>query len=158
MPTPQQAADDLALLGRRLKTADKQLRKDLLKRLRDEGKPTIEDIRAGLPPSLPNRGGLASRMMSTKVGVRNRLTGKDAGIRLVTTSPKNRLRTLKSMNETGTWRHPLFGDRKRWFEQTYEPAKGWFDEPIENDLPRFRKEIERAMEETARAILRGIGN
>lgn len=156
MATPEQAAEELALLGRRLKAADKSLRKGLLREIRAEGKPVIEDIRAGIHPTFPNRGGLADRVKAAKIGVRTRLAGKSVGVRLQVTGPKNQLRTLAKINDSGSWRHPVMGNRKVWVAQTYGPSGGWFDEPIEDDLPRFRKAIEQAIEKTASEITRGI--
>ena len=156
MATPEQAAADLELLGRRLKTADKTLRRGLLREIRQEGKPTIDDIRAGVYPTLPNRGGLAARVHAAKIGVRTRTTGKSAGVQIKVTGPRNQLRTLASINESGTWRHPVLGNRAAWVEQTYAPAEGWFTEPIEDDLPRFRKAVQQAMEKTANEIVKGI--
>lgn len=175
MPTPQQAADNLALLGRRLKTADKQLRKDLLKEIRESGKPTILNIKAGIPPSFPNRGGMSDRMRKTNIGVRTRLTS-GVGVRIQATNMN--VRSLRDIDETGTWRHPIFAgttsrgnkrekgaistsaERKswKWVAQTYDPAKGFFSEPIEDDLPRFRKAVVKAIEETSKDVLRGVGN
>lgn len=151
MPTPQQAADDLALLGRRLKTADKQLRKDLLKEIRTEGKPTVDDVKASARSSLPQRGGLAARVASQSYGVRTRMSGRSAGVRIQGTG-----RTVRGLRQldAGTLRHPVFGDRSTWVSQSVEP--GYFTKPIEEDLPRFRKAVEDAMEQTARAIVRGI--
>lgn len=157
MPTPEQAAHDLELLGRRLKTADKQLRKDLLREIRTAGKPTIEDIRASALATLPNRGGLANRVgKDTKFGTRTRTAGRSAGVQIRSTGGASSGRTLKSLDEEGTWRHPLFGNRKVWVGQSDGAAEGWFTEPIEDDLPRFRKAVLDAMEKTANEIVRGI--
>ena len=106
MPTPEQAALDLKRLGINLKTAKPELRKQLLKDLREAGKPTVSDIRAGILATFPNRGGLANRMAKTSLGVRNRLSG-NAAVRLQGTS--RQVRGLQQMDREGTWRHPIFG-------------------------------------------------
>ena len=182
MPTPEQAALDLKRLAVNLKTAKPELRKQLLKDLREAGKPTVSDIRAGILATFPNRGGLANRMAKTSLGVRNRLSG-NAAVRLQGTS--RQVRGLQQMDREGTWRHPIFGqgiginaegkkvrvksfggtaftkeERRswKWVEQYDAGVKGWFTEPIENDLPRFRKAVIDAIEKTSRDVLRGVGD
>ncbi len=151
MPTPQQAADELELLGRRLKSADKQLRKDLLREIRAEGKPTVDDIKGEARSTLPSSGGLASLVARQSYGVRTRMSGKGAGIRIQGTGRS--VRGLRSL-DAGTVRHPVYGNRGVWVSQSVAP--GFFTRPIEADLPRFRKAVTDAMEKTANDILRGI--
>lgn len=182
MQTPEQAAMDLKRLAVNLKTAPPELRKQLLKELREAGKPTVHDIKAGILATFPNRGGLANRMAKTSLGVRNRLSGNPT-VRLQGTS--RQVRGLQQMDRAGTWRHPVFawtlgrnsaGETVRtrvrnqtafskeerrswtWVEQYDSGVKGWFTEPIENDLPRFRKAVTDAIEKTARDALKGVGN
>lgn len=85
MSTPEQAARELALLGRRLKAADKDLRKGFLREIRQEGKPAIEDVRDGVAAYLPSSGGLADRVARQSYGVRTRLSGNSAGVRITGT-------------------------------------------------------------------------
>lgn len=150
MATPEQAAEELALLGRRLKAADKSLRKGLLRETRAEGKPTVEAIKRGTGDYVGGSGGLAARLAKQSYGVRTRLSGKSVGIRIQGTGRS--VRALAAI-DAGTVRHPVFGT-SAWVSQSVRP--GFFTEPIEDDLPRYRKAVERAIEKTASEITRGI--
>lgn len=152
MATPEQAARDLELLGRRLKTADKTIRRDMLREIRQAGKPTVEDIKRSARESLPASGGLADLVARQSYGVRTRLAGKSAGVRIQGTG--RTVRGLRSI-DAGAVRHPVFGNKDAaWVSQSVR--SGFFTEPIEDDLPRFRKAVTDALEKTAAEIVRGV--
>ncbi len=152
MSTPEQAARELAQLGRQLKAAPKELRKELLAEIRKEGKPAVEDVKRQTDDYLPRRGGLAERVARQSYGVRTRLAGRSAGVRIQGTG--RTVRALRSI-DAGSLRHPVFGNRDVWVSQSVRP--GFFTEPLEKDAPRFRKGVERAMSKTAQQIVRGVG-
>lgn len=152
MATPEQAARDLELLGRRLKTADKTLRRDMLREIRAAGKPAVDDIKRSARESLPASGGLADLVARQSYGVRTRLSGKSAGVRIQGTG--RTVRGLRSI-DAGTVRHPVFGNKDAaWVSQPVRP--GFFTKPIEENLPRFRKSVIEALEKTAAEIVRGV--
>lgn len=151
MATPEQAARDLELLGRRLKTADKELRKGLLREIRTAGKPTVESVKESARSTLPRGGGLGDLVARQSYGVRTRLSGKSAGVRIQGTG--RTVRGLESL-DSGTVRHPVYGNRGAWVSQSVTP--GFFTKPITDDLPRFRRAVEQAIESTAESIVRGI--
>lgn len=150
-------ADDLIRLGERLKDAEPQIRKDMLRAFREAGKPIIRDIKAGIYPTIPDSGGLNARVSKSSIGVRTRMTGRQAGVRIQATGKKGAsTTTIKGLDESGTWRHPVYGNRMAWVEQSYSPAEGWFTEPIEDNADTMRAKLSAAMEETAQALTRGI--
>lgn len=48
------------------------------------------------------------------------------------------------------WRHQVFGDEERWFNQLGQP---WFAVSIRPAEPQFRRAVEQAMDKTARRIM-----
>lgn len=152
MASLEQGARDLELVGKRLKAQGRgDLRKELLKGIRTEAKPAVADVKASARANLPQRGGLAAIVGGSSFGVRTRLTGNSAGVRITGTS-----RSVKGMRaiNAGRLRHPVFGNRKTWAEQHVEP--GFFSEPIERRAPQIRGGIERVMKRIANDVERGI--
>lgn len=153
MSSPEQAAREFEALGRALKGAPKDLRRESLRELRSAGKPAIQDVKASALATLPNRGGLNALVAASSIGVRTRLAGRSPGIRIKATG--KRARQLKSIDESGSWRRPTFG-RAPWKTQTYAPAKGWFTETINEDKPRFVAAIEAAVKRMSEKVIRSI--
>lgn len=140
-------ADDLETLARRLKAAGgNELRKELLRGIRETNKSTIAEIRKSAQENLPRRGGLADLVAKGSIGTRTSPTAASAGVSI--TRKRGR-----GLNE-GRLRHPLFGNRGHWFQQPV--AKGWFDRPIEKDAPEIRAGLERVMRDVAAKITRGL--
>lgn len=150
--------EQLVRLAANLKKADPELRKQLLRQIREAGKPVAQDMKAGLRATFPNKGGFASRAARVPIGIRTRATGKSAGVRLQASGKKGTVttRTLMSMDESGAFRHPLFGNKKVWIPQTYSPAEGWFTEPAEDAKPEVQAKVLDAMQTVARQITQGV--
>lgn len=150
--------EQLVRLAANLKKAEPELRKQLLRQIREAGKPVAVDMKAGLRATFPNAGGFASRAARVPIGIRTRTTGKAAGVRLQASGKKGAAtsRTLMSMDESGAFRHPLYGNRKVWIAQTYSPAEGWFTEPAEEAKPEVQAKVLDAMESVARQITQGV--
>lgn len=75
--------------------------------------------------------------------------GRKAGVRIVVDGSKLPAdqRTLpRRMNTKKGWRHPLFGNRERWYGQKGKP---WFEPSIRRHVTRVRKTILAAMDEIA---------
>jgi hypothetical protein len=151
MVTPEAAARDFAQLGRQLKAAPKELTKQLRREMRAEAKPTIQDIKSYARAILPNRGGLADRVAGQSYGLRSTFTTKGVGIKFAATM---RMKSLKDI-DAGRLRHPVFGNRKKWVQQSVTP--GFFTGPIEDDVPRLRAAMLKAMEKTADEAIKGVG-
>lgn len=139
-------AEDLAKLAKRLKAAgQKDLRKELLRGIREGNKSTIAAIRSNAQ-ILPRRGGLAQLVAQSRIATRTRATGNSAGIRIVAENA-HRLGGLNA----GRVRHPVF-NRGKWVTQQVRP--GWFTDPIENNAPAIRSGVERVMRDIANKIER----
>lgn len=140
-------ADQLAAVTKRLKAAGEQgkgLRKELLKRIRLAAKPLVQDVRNSAMDTLPAKGGL-NRRIRTGIGVRTRAAGKSVGVRIVA---KNRY-AIKQMDK-GRLRHPVFGNREVWVQQSVPP--GWFTKPVEAGADDARKGAVEAINYIARKV------
>ena len=145
-----QGADNLEALARRLKEAGgTELRKEMLKGIREGVKPVIPDIRKSAESILPKAGGLNDVIAKSKIGVRTRLSGENAGVSVRGTGGKQ----LSDMNR-GRLRHPVYGNRSTWVQQSI-PA-GWFDKPVEKDIDKIRSSIQHVMEDVAAKIARPL--
>lgn len=141
-------ADDFYRLSKALKAAGKtELRKELHKGLRRAARPLIPKARAEARARLPKRGGLAEQIAKEPARIQVR-TGKDPGIRVVVGKKRGGARAANQ----GVIRHPVFGDREQWVDQRVKP--GWFDEPMNDAAPSIRRDLLRAMEDTAEQVVR----
>lgn len=145
-------ADDLERVARRLKeTGNGELRKALLKGIRDTVKPTTATIRAEAYRTLPRRGGLAERVAKSRFGARTRTSGQNVGVRIEGRGAGGM--DLRFINQ-GRLRHPVYGNRRNWVQQ--QVSTGFFDEPIERDKPAMQRSIQRVMDDVARHIERTV--
>lgn len=150
--------EQLVTLAANLKKAQPELRKQLGRRIRAAGVETSKDIKAGVLATFPQRGGLANLAAATPISIRTRMTGKSAGVRLQANPRRGGVtkRTLQSMEKSGTWRHPAWGNRKAWVSQTDSGTDDWFSEPAEKDKPKIQTEVLKALDDVARQIVRGV--
>lgn len=115
-------ANDFYRLSKALKAAGRTgLRKEMNKALREATKPLIVKTREAARKDLPHRGGLANSVAKAPQRVQVRTGARTAGVRIVASGP------VKGAN-AGKIRHPVFGDRSRFVEQTV--PGGWFDETL----------------------------
>jgi hypothetical protein len=143
------ASRELQTLANRLKTADKPLRRQLLKQVREAAKEAIPDVQQAAHAMLPRRGGLADRVAAQAYRVQASYAGRGARVRLAGLGMKE-LRDIDS----GRLRHPVFGNREIWKQQAVQP--GFFSETIAHRAPEIRANIERAIQDTAKTIEEGL--
>lgn len=131
-------AQDLARLAKALKDAGRNdLRKELLRRVRESGVETIPKIQASALERLPRRGGLAAKVAAERASVRASYGGNAARVKIWR-------KRGRGLNE-GRLRHPVFGHMKTWVGQ--EVDTGWFDDPIRRAAPKIRLRINRVVTE-----------
>ncbi len=143
-------ADDVDALVRRIRThADaKAIRKELFAGLNRATKEVRADMKASIGPSLPSRGGLAALVMA-KVSLRTTAkSGKYAGVSIVARHKDYDLRRLNA----GRLRHPVFGNRRVWVEQTAGVEPGFLDEAFKKNQADVARSVTRVMEEIARKV------
>lgn len=143
-------SDEVDALVRRIRThADaKAIRKDLNAGLNRVTKSVREDMKASIGPSLPSRGGLAALVMSKASLTTAAVAGRSAGVRI---KARHRSYDLKRLNE-GRLRHPVYGNRGAWVEQTAGITPGFLDESFEKSKPELARGISRVIDEIARKV------
>lgn len=148
------SADDLDRLVKNIKTHGN--RKELEKQLRGGLNRASKDIRGQLteviPAVLPSRGGLANTIHEATRSRTAVKGGKWAGISMVFSAKGHDIRTITGKR----LRHPVFGNRSRWVEQTagVEPAV-WSAE-IEQQTPEIRRAIVSVLNDVTRKMGSGL--
>jgi hypothetical protein len=87
----------------------------------------------------------AARAAKIRVTTRSR----SAAVRLTVSGKGQYPRRARLLNR-GRWRHPLFGDRERWFTQTVTP--GWFDVPARKGEYVIRGRVKAVIERYIRRL------
>lgn len=144
------AANNFLKASKALKAAgESQLRKELHGSVRKAARPLIPRARAAARAQLPKRGGLAKAVASSPMRAQV-LTGRNKyGVRIAV--GKNRRAGARDTNR-GRIRHPLFGNRERWYSQ--QTPKGWFDDTMRAAAPPIRREVEKAIQKSLDDIAR----
>lgn len=149
-------ADQFLALSKALKDTRPALRKELNKGIRDATKPLLpkaaEALAAGLPPRLKARG----RRVKQRVQVK---TGNDPGVTIAVPYGRRGAGGLgatnaRLLNTRGQLRHPLYGNRERWYTTDAPAALGWFDQTYSSQAPSVLPGIERAVERVVEKIVR----
>jgi hypothetical protein len=139
-------ANKLDAISRQLKeTGDKDLRKLLMSGMQRAGKPLKVAAAQAARDNLPRKGGLAEWVASSKFSVATR-GGRDPSVRIVARKVGHDLAAL----DRGRLRHPLFGNRRHWFNQQIRP--GWFSDAMTAQAPAVRTEVVRVLDQVADAI------
>lgn len=150
------AADELDSVARHLREiGEGELVRELTAAIRRGVDPVRDDIRAGLKPKLPDRyAEVLDADLAINVSVR---TGdRNPGVTVKATTRSGQRRRIRRLDQ-GILAHPLWGNRKHWYNQG-EPSvqPGWFTGPADDAAPRVRAEIERALDEVSvKATSRG---
>ena len=132
--------EHLAALTKALRAAGdsgKGLRKELYSGLNRATKETRKEMRAAILPALPTRGGLAAEVQRTTRFSTSVLSGRNPGVRIRARGKH----TIRRMNQTGTFRHLVFGNRDIWVTQSAGVKKGFLDKPFERSKPEVRTEV-----------------
>jgi hypothetical protein len=138
----------LTQLARRLKEhGDKSLRSELYRAINRSTKPLKLAVRKSARNRLPRAGGLNRRVEKSKIVTKRRMTGKNAGVRIVGTSGYD----IGSINR-GRVRHLTWGHLP-WHDQAVNP--GFWSEPLSAGAPAVRRELREAMDGIAKKIERG---
>jgi hypothetical protein len=141
-------AEKFGEVAKALKQAgDKELRKELYSSINRAAKPMTKAVKESMPAYLP-RGYALELSKTVKISVRRRASGKNPAVYLVAKAktPGGKDRDLASLNR-GRLRHPLFGNRRHWFDQKVRPD--WWTDPLLQSAPQARKEIVKAIDDVA---------
>lgn len=153
-------------LQRRLRRAGHEnIRSSMQRRIRRAAEPLRDDLQStirGLNISSQGRGAgkrggpspttrplRATIAEAIRISVR---TGGSPGARVWV--DKGRLppdlRNMPEVINTGRIRHPVFGNRRRWAQQTATPL--WWDKTMRGHQPRITREIERVVDDVRRRL------
>ena len=145
-----EGADKFGKLAKALKeTSDKELRKELYAGLNRSVKPLTEAVKKGTTSYFPRRYAFE---LAKYLRVRaRRRAGKNPAIFLVgkAKTKQGKERDLASLNR-GRLRHPLFGNRRYWYDQSI-PAN-WWDEPLLEDADQVREDIVNVLDEIGKRL------
>lgn len=144
-------AEKLHVLARALRDAgDKELQRELYRGLNRSVRPLRQDVKNAIPDHLPGRyAAELSRELSIRT--RRRSGGANPAIYLVGSA---KTRDIASLNR-GRLRHPLFGNRRHWYDMRIKP--GFWTDTLERGAPRVRRELVVVLNDVARKIAKRIG-
>lgn len=138
--------DDLVRLGKALKaTGDKGLKREVMRALKQAGKPLSPKVKSAARRDLPRRGGLGDIVAKSSVTTSVRFSGKNPGVRIVGSRKGLSLPQI----DAGTIRRPTFG-RAPWVNQRVKP--GWFTETIRDEAPAVRREVVDVLDDMAKRL------
>lgn len=153
-----------SVLSAELKTRGRlDLKRDLVRAVRDEGAPVLADVRAAwlsVRVSGSTRGGRGRPDRSTglraRVAAATRIAATSNGVRIVVDGKKidpvygKGLAWYLNGQGRRPWRHPVFGRRENPQDWQQQQGQEVFFRTLNANRERFRAGIARAMEDTAR--------
>lgn len=152
-------ARDLRRLVISLKKASdgKELRKDLVRGLKAAVEPAAKAAKASIlsmssSGSRDEEGTSLRAAVAAAVKTQVRTVGSRAGVYVVagrSGMPRGFLDAPKRLNAK-RWRHPVFGNRKKWVTQVGKP--GWFDKAMDSAKPATVRAAKEAMDNVAQRI------
>lgn len=149
-------AEDFQTFSQALKHADlKKMRREFHREMQKAVKPLLPRAAQELAKGMP--GPLQARAAKTKQVVKVS-TGRDPGITVGVQYGKRGsglgAANARLANRAGLVRHPLFGDRQRWFNTAVPGSQGWFDDFYPRHARDALPGVERVMEEFIQRIIR----
>ena len=131
---------DMDKVAKTLKAAGtKEMRTRLRKIMATETKPLRQKIKQSAKDTLPSKGGL-NKWAAVTPAQNTDFREKSAGVRIRMSKKGHDLAALNR----GRLRHPLFGNRKFWYQQSI--AEGFFTKPIEEDGDALKARIAEAID------------
>jgi len=128
----------------------KAIRRDLSRGLNSASKGVRAKMVDAIDETLPRRGGLAEQMRGMVSSRATAKSGKYAGVSIRFSSKGYDIRTLTG----GRLRHPVFGNRDNWVEQT----AGVNPEAFTGEFLRQRPDMARAVNLVLEDIARKVTN
>lgn len=143
-------AGDVDNLVRAIRThADaKALRRELYSGLNRATKGIRGEMIEVIPAALPRRGGLAEQMAAKVTSRTTAKSGKYAGVSMRFSSKGYDIRTLTGKR----LRHPVFGNRSVWVEQSEGVDGDRFPDEFDQQKPEIQRAIVSVLEEVARKV------
>lgn len=138
----------LAALAKQLKAASRgDLRRELLRGLRQATAPARSTVPESARATLPRRGGLGELIATeVKVTTRSSLSGSQARVRIVATENHS-----IGAIDAGRVRHPTFGKPNSWVTQNVRP--GFFSTPMRALQPAAYQQVQAAIVRIQRSLI-----
>lgn len=130
----------------------KGLKRELRAGLTRETKQVRADMRKAIAPALPQRGGLAADVQRSTRFTTSISTSSNPSVRI---KARGR-RSIRRMNATGTFRHPVFGKRDTWVSQYAPRLPRFLDKPFEASRPELQQAVLQAVTRVRSTIYRSI--
>ncbi|MEU9215389.1 hypothetical protein AB0D47_02470 [Streptomyces sp. NPDC048376] len=144
-------SSNLRNVGRALRAEEdgKELRKELTRNMREALKPGAARAKSSImsmASTTPHSGPALKTSIARKIRPEVRITGKFPGAKIKAFKTKN-LRNFpnapKRTNRASGWRHPVYGNREVWVQQTGKVE--WFDRAFEGQDAYYRRQVQFAL-------------
>lgn len=151
-------AGNLRAVSRALRAEEdgKALRKELTKNMRDALRPGAAQAKSAImsmASTTPHAGPALKTAIARKIRPEVRISGKFPGAKIKAFKTKN-LRGFpnapKRTNRASGWRHPVYGNREVWVQQTGK-AK-WFDRAFEGQDAHYKRQVQFALADMVNRI------
>jgi hypothetical protein len=145
--------EQLAAVAKAMKGADKQLKRETYAALNRTVKPLTQAVKDDTGRYLP---GAYAAVVSASLRIRaQRRGGRDPSLSLKATAKTKdgKAREVAAL-ERGKLRHPLWGNRRHWFNQAVRP--GFWTEPLKDKAPAVRAQLVKVLDELAAKIDRSV--
>jgi len=134
----------------------KALRKELTRNMREALKPGAVDAKAGIMSMssvLPHAGPALRSTIARRIRPEARISGKFPGAKVKafkTPNIRGFANAAKRTNRAGGWRHPLFGNREVWVQQSGKVK--WFDRAFEGQRSNYEHAVKSALAQMVNRI------
>ncbi|MGV9987728.1 hypothetical protein [Streptomyces olivaceus] len=158
MPRPSTASLNLELTPQNLRNISralraeedgKELRKELTRNMREALKPGAARAKSSImsmASTTPHSGPALKTAIARKIRPEVRISGKFPGAKIKAFKTKN-LRDFpnapKRTNRASGWRHPVYGNREVWVQQSGKVK--WFDRAFEGEQAYYKRQVQFAM-------------
>ena len=152
--TPQ----NLRAISRALRAEEdgKELRKELTRNMREALKPGAAQAKSAImsmASTTPHDGPALKTAIARKIRPEVRITGKFPGAKIKAFKTKN-IRNFpnapKRTNRASGWRHPVYGSREVWVQQSGKVK--WFDHAFEGERDTYRRAVQVALADMVNRI------
>jgi len=134
----------------------KELRKELTKNMREALKPGAARAKSSImsmASTTPHSGPALKTAIARRIRPEVRITGKFPGAKIKAFKTKN-LRNFpnapKRTNRASGWRHPVYGNREVWVQQTGKVK--WFDRAFEGEQAHYKRQVQFALADMVNRI------
>ncbi|MFF0510955.1 hypothetical protein [Streptomyces sp. NPDC004250] len=134
----------------------KELRKELTRNMREALKPGAAQAKSAImsmASTTPHDGPALKTSIARKIRPEVRISGKFPGAKIKAFKTKN-LRNFpnapKRTNRASGWRHPVYGNREVWVQQTGKAD--WFDRAFEGQDAHYKRQVQFALADMVNRI------